>query len=165
MCSILEPVCCSLSSSNCCFLTCIQVSQEAGQVVWYAHLFQNFLQLVVIHIKGFGIVNKAGVDVFLKLSCFFDDPTDVGNLISGEKVVFLIKILWNKYLYWKKISPTWSLDKSVKAGTVEFSEAIFRGYMEVYFYDLKIWNFFLNNTGNALIWKKRINKLLIKGHI
>ena len=62
-------------------------------MVWYAHLFQNFLQLVVIHIKGFGIVNKAGVDVFLKLSCFFDDPTDVGNLISGEKVVFLIKIL------------------------------------------------------------------------
>ena len=62
-------------------------------MVWYAHLFQNFPQLVVIHIKGFGTVNKAGVDVFLKLSCFFDDPTDVGNLISGEKVVFLIKIL------------------------------------------------------------------------
>ena len=80
----LEPVCCSMSSSNCCFLTCIQISQEAGKVVWYSHLFKNFPQSVVIHtVKGFGIVNKAEVDVFLELSCFFDDPTDVGNLISG----------------------------------------------------------------------------------
>ena len=69
----------------CFFLTCIQVSQEAGQVVWYSHLFQNFPQFVVIHtIKGFGIVNKAKVDVFLELSCFFDDPADVGNLVSGS---------------------------------------------------------------------------------
>ena len=83
--SYLEPVCCSMSSSNCCFLTCIQVSQEAGQVVWYSHLFQNFTQFIVIHtVKGFGIVNKAEIDVFLKLSCFFDDPSDVGNLISGS---------------------------------------------------------------------------------
>ena len=60
--SYLEPVCCSMSSSNCCFLTCIQVSQEAGQVVWYSHLFQNFPQFLVIHtVKGFGIVNKAVV--------------------------------------------------------------------------------------------------------
>jgi len=88
--SYLEPVCCSMSSSNCCFLTCIQVSQEAGQVVWYSHLFQNFPQFVGtllkvywIHIvKGFGIVNKAEVDVFLELSCFFDNSVDVGNLIS-----------------------------------------------------------------------------------
>ena len=70
-------------SSNCCFLTCIQISQEADQVVWYSHLFQNFLQFIVIHtVKGFGIVNKAEIDVFLQLSCFFDDPADVGNLIS-----------------------------------------------------------------------------------
>ncbi|CAN0508101.1 unnamed protein product [Rangifer tarandus platyrhynchus] len=83
--SCLEPVCCSMSSSNCCFLTCIQISQEAGQVVWYAHLFQNFPQFVVIHtVKGFGIVNKAEVDVFLELSRFFDDPTDVSNVISGS---------------------------------------------------------------------------------
>ena len=83
--SYLEPVCCSMSSSNCCFLTCIGVSQEAGQVVWYSHLFQNFPQFVVIHtVKGFGIVNKAEIDVFLELSCFFDDPGDVGNLISGS---------------------------------------------------------------------------------
>ena len=83
--SYLEPVCCSMSSSNCCFLTCIQVSQEVGQVVWYSHLFQNFQQFIVIHtVKGFGIVNKAEIDVFLKLSCFFDDPVDAGNLISGS---------------------------------------------------------------------------------
>ena len=67
----LEPVCCSMSSSNCCFLTWIQISQEAGQVVWYSRLFQNFPQFAVIHtVKGFGIVNKAEVDVFLELSCF-----------------------------------------------------------------------------------------------
>ena len=81
----LEPVCCSTSISNCCFLTCIQISQEAGQVVWYSHLFKNFPQFVVIHtVKGFGIVSKAEVDIFLELSCFFDDPTDTGNLISGS---------------------------------------------------------------------------------
>ena len=71
-----------MSSYNCCFLTCIQVSQEAGQVVWYSHLFRNFPQLIVIHtVKGFGIVNKAEIDVFLQLSCFFHDPADVGNLM------------------------------------------------------------------------------------
>jgi len=74
-----------MSSSNCCFLTCIQVSQEVVQVVLYSHLFQNFPQFVVIHtVKGLGIVNKAEVDVFLELSYFFDDPMDVGNLISGS---------------------------------------------------------------------------------
>ena len=83
--SYLEPVCCSMSSSNCCFLTCIQVSQEAGQVVCCSHLFQNFPQFLVIHtVKGFGIVNKAEIDVFLELSCFFHDPVDIGNLISGS---------------------------------------------------------------------------------
>ena len=70
-------------SSNCCFLTYIQIYQEAGQVVWYSYLFQNFPQFIVIHtVKGFGIVNKAEIDVFLELSCFFHDPVDVGNLIS-----------------------------------------------------------------------------------
>ena len=81
----MDPVCFSMSSSNCCFLTCIQVSQEAGQVVWCSHLFQNFPQFVVIHtVKGFDIVNKAKIDVFLVLSCFFNDPADVCNLISGS---------------------------------------------------------------------------------
>src|SRR5574340_1269492 len=83
--SYLEPVCCSVSSSNCCFLTCIQISQDADQVVWYSHLFQNFPQFIVIYIvKGFVVVNKAEVDVFLELSCFFNDPKAIGNLISGS---------------------------------------------------------------------------------
>ena len=74
-----------MSSSNCCFLTCIRISQEAGQVVWYFHLFQNFPQFVVIHtVKGIGIVNKDEIDVFLELSSFFNDPSDVGKLISGS---------------------------------------------------------------------------------
>ena len=60
-------------------------SQEAGQVVWYSHLLKNFSQFIVIHtVKGFGIVNKAEIDVFLELSCFFNDPTDVDNLNSGS---------------------------------------------------------------------------------
>ena len=74
-----------MSSSNCCFLTCIHISQEAGPVIWYSQLIKNFPEFVVIHIvKGFDIVNQAEVDGFLELSCFFDDPTDVGNLISGS---------------------------------------------------------------------------------
>ena len=74
-----------MSSSNCCFLTRIQISEEAGQVVWYFHLLKNFPQFVVIHtVKGFGVANKAEVDVFLELSWFFDDPADAGNLISGS---------------------------------------------------------------------------------
>ena len=80
----LEPVYCSMSSSNCCFLTCIHISQETGQAVWYSYLFKNFPQFVVIHtVKCFIIVNKAEVDVLLELSCFFDDLVDVCNLISG----------------------------------------------------------------------------------
>ena len=74
-----------MSSSNYSFLTCIQISQEAGKLVWYSHLFKNFPQLVVIYtVRGFTIVNEAEVDVFLKFSCFFCDPEDVGNLISGS---------------------------------------------------------------------------------
>ena len=72
----MEPVHCSVSSSNCYFLTCIQISQEAGKVVWYSHLFKNFPQFVVMHIvKGFGIVNKAEADVFLELPSFFYEAT------------------------------------------------------------------------------------------
>ena len=70
-----------------------EFSTEAGQVVWYSHLFQNFPQFIVIHtVKGFGLVNKAEIDVFLELSCFFHDPADVGNLISGSSA-FLINSL------------------------------------------------------------------------
>ena len=93
----LEPVCCSLSSSNCCFLTYIQISQKACQVVLYSHLFINFPQFVVIPtVKCFGIVNKAKVDVFLELSCFFDDPMAVGNLISGSSAFSKSSLnIWN----------------------------------------------------------------------
>ena len=81
-----------MCSSNCCLLTCIQVSQEADQEVWYSHLFQNFPQFIVIHrVKGFGIVNKAEIDVFLELSGFFNDPADVGNLISGSSALVTLK--------------------------------------------------------------------------
>ena len=63
----------------------MQFSQEAGQLVWYSHLFQNFPQFIVIHtVKGFGIVNKAEINVLLDFSCFIDDPVVVGNLISGS---------------------------------------------------------------------------------
>src|SRR5574337_302234 len=95
--SYLEPVCCSMSSSNCCFLTCIQISQEADQVVWYSHLFQNFLEFIVIHtVKGFGIVNKAEIDALLELSYFFHDPVDVGNLISGSSAFSNTSLnIWN----------------------------------------------------------------------
>ena len=109
----LEPVCCSMSSSNCCFLTFTQISQETGKVyVWYSHLFKNFPQFVVIHtIKGFGVVNKAEVDVFLQFLCFFDEPKDVGNLISDSSAFsksnlniwkFTVHILWT--LAWRILS-------------------------------------------------------------
>ena len=80
----LELICCFMSSSNCCFLTCLQISQEAGQVVWYSHLFQNFPVCCDPHNQRFDIVNKAEIDVFLECSCFFGDPMDAGNLISGS---------------------------------------------------------------------------------
>ena len=81
----LEPVCCSMSDSNCYFLTCIQISQKESQVVWYFHLLNNFPKFVVIHtVRGIDIINKAEVDVFLEISCFFCDPTDVGNVIPDS---------------------------------------------------------------------------------
>ena len=88
-----------MSSSNCCFLTCIQIYQEAGQMVWYSQLLKNFPQFIVIHtVKGFGIVNKAEIDVFLELSCFFHDPAHVGNLISGSSA--FLKPAWTSGSSW-----------------------------------------------------------------
>ena len=104
----LEPVCCPMSSSNFCFLTCIQIYQEADQVVWYSHLLKIFPKFVVIHtVKGFLLVSEAEVDVFLELSCFFNDPADVGNSISGSSAFsksslniwkFLVHVLLKPHL-------------------------------------------------------------------
>ena len=83
--SYLEPVCCSMSSSNYCSSTCIQISQEAGQVVQYFPSLEEFSSLLwSTQSKAFDILNKAEVDVFLELYWFFDDPMGVGNLISGS---------------------------------------------------------------------------------
>jgi len=74
-----------MSDSNCYFLTCIQISQKESQVVWYFHLLNNFPKFVVIYtVRGIDIVNKAEVGVFLEISCFFCDPTDVGNVIPDS---------------------------------------------------------------------------------
>ena len=90
-----------MTSSNCCFLTSVQVSQKAGKVVWYSHLFQNFPQFIVIHtVKGFGIVN-----VFLELSCFFDDPVDVGNLISGSSAFSKSNLNISKFMVHVLLKP------------------------------------------------------------
>ena len=95
-----------MSSSKSRFLTCIQVSHEAGKVVWYSHLLKNFPQVVVIHtVKGFGIVNKAEIDVFLELSCFFNDPTDVGNLISGSPAFSKSSLNFWKFLVHVLLKP------------------------------------------------------------
>ena len=95
-----------MSSSNCCFLTCVQISQEADQVVWYSHLFQNCPQFIVIHtVKGFGIVNKAEIDVFLELSCFYHDPADVGNLISGSSAFSKTSLNIRKFMVHLLLKP------------------------------------------------------------
>ena len=91
-----EPLHCSVSISNCCFLTRIQISQEAGKVVWYSHLLKNFPQFVVIHIViGFNIVNEA-VDVFVEFPCLFYNPMDVVNVISGSSAFSKSSLyIWN----------------------------------------------------------------------
>ena len=82
------------------------MSQEAGQVVWYAHVCQNCPQFIVIHtVKGFGIVNKAEIDVFLELSCFFNDSADVGNLISGSSA--FSKTSLNMWKFSSHIAEAW----------------------------------------------------------
>ena len=122
---------CSMPSSSCCFLTCVQVSQEAGQVVWYSHLFQNFPQFIVIHtVKGFGIVNKAGIDVFLEHLCVFNDPVDIGSLISGSSA--FSKTSLN---IWK-----FTVHELLKPGLDNF-EHYFPGVWDEY-YCVVVWTFF-----------------------
>ena len=86
-----------MSSSDCCFLTCIHISQEAYQVSWYSHLFQNFPQFILIHtIKGFGIVKKEETEFFWIFFGFFDDPVNIGNLISGSSDFSKFSLnIWN----------------------------------------------------------------------
>ena len=83
-----------MSGSSCCFLTCIQVSQETGKVIWYSHLFKNFPVCSDPH-KGFSVVSEAEVDVFLEFSCFLFDPVNVGNLISGSKCSYYGLSWWS----------------------------------------------------------------------
>ena len=145
----LEPGCCSLSDSNCCFLSCIQISQEISKVVWYSYLFKNFPYFVVMHtVKGSSLVNEA--DVFLKFLCFFYDPMHIDNLISGSSAFcksnlyiwkFLVQILlksslkdfehvkWvqfygNLNILWHCLSLglEWKLTFSSLVATAEFSK-------------------------------------------
>ena len=96
-----------MSSSN-CFLTCIQVSQGVGEVVWYSHLFQNIPQFVVIHtIKGFGVVNKIEVDVSLKLSCFLNDAVNVDNLMSASSAFSKTSLYIWKFTVHVLLKPGW----------------------------------------------------------
>ena len=98
-----EPVHCSMSGSNCCFMTHIQVSQEVGIVVWHFHFFKYFQQFFVIHtVKGVSIVNETEVDIFLEFLCFFCDPMAIGNSVSGSSAfsksilciwIFLVHLL------------------------------------------------------------------------
>ena len=96
-----------MSSSNCCFLICIQVSQETGKVVWYSHLFKNFPQFAVVHtVKGFSVVNEAEVDVVLELLCFLYDPTDTGSLISGSSAFSKSSLYIWKFLVHVLLKPS-----------------------------------------------------------
>ena len=88
----------------------MQVSQEAGQVVWYSHLFQNFPQFVVIYtVKILGIVDKAEIDVFLELSCFFHDPADANNLISGSSAFSKTSLNIRKFTVHVLLKPAWRI--------------------------------------------------------
>ena len=136
---------CSMSSPNCSFLICIQISQETGQVVWYSHLFQNFPQFTVTHtVKGFGIVNKAETDIFLELSCFFDDPADVGNLIFGSSTFFKISLNIWKFMVHLLLKPD-----------LENFEHYFTSVCYEYFNCAVVWTFF----GIAFLWDWNENYL------
>ena len=79
-------------------------------MVWYSHLFQNFPQFIVIHtVKGFGIVSKAEIDVFLEFSCFFHDPADVGNLISGSSAFSKTSLNIWKFMVHVLVKPGWRI--------------------------------------------------------
>ena len=144
--SCLEPACCSMSSSNCCFLTCIQVSQNTGKVVWYSHLWEFSIVCCDPH-KSFSVFNEAEVDISLEFSCFLHDPTNVGNLISGSsalqnpactsgislawKILSITLLAWemsatvhylNILYYLFSLGMNWKLTSSSPVATAEFSK-------------------------------------------
>ena len=103
----LKPVRYSMTSSNCCFLTRMQVSQETGKVVWYSRLSLRIFQFVVIYtVKNFSVVNRAEVDVFLKLPCFLHDPSDVSNLIIGSSASLKPSLYIWKFLVHVLLKPS-----------------------------------------------------------
>ena len=105
-----------MSSSNCCFLTCIQDSQAAGKVVWYFDLFQNFPQFVgFLIVKGFSIINEAKGEVFLEFSCFFYDSVDVGNLISSSSDFTKSSLNTWKFLVHVLLKPAAAAAKSLQS--------------------------------------------------
>ena len=102
-----EPVSCFMSGSKCCFLTCIQIFQETGKVIFYFYLFKNFPQFFVIHtLKGFSIVSEAEVDVFLELPCFLHDLTNISNLISGTSPPWKYSLYTWKFLVQVLLKPS-----------------------------------------------------------
>ena len=108
--SQLEQLCCSMSSSNCCFLTCMQISQEASKVICFFCLLRNFPQFAVVHtIKGFGIIKKTEVDVFLKLSCLFNDTVDADNLIAGSFAFSKSSLNIWKFIFQVLLKPRFSI--------------------------------------------------------
>ena len=95
-----------MSGSNSCFLTCIQISQEAGQMVWYSLFFKNFPKFAVIHtVRSFGMASKAEADAFLELFCFFYDPVDVGNLFAGSSAFSNISLNIWKFMVQIQLKP------------------------------------------------------------
>ena len=104
--SYLEPVHCSMSGSNCCFLTCIQISQEADQVVWYSHLLKNFPQFIVIHtVKGFDVVNEAEVDVFSGIILLF-----LWSSTCWEFDLWFLCLFWNQLEHLEVLGSCTSLE-------------------------------------------------------
>ena len=122
---------------NCCFLTCIQISQEADKVVWHSHLLKNFPQFVLIHtVNGFGVINEAKGDVFLELTCFFYDLMDIGNLISGSS-----DFSKSSLNIWKSL-----IDVLLKPSLDNFEQYVARVWDE--YNCVVVWIFF----GIALLW-------------
>ena len=135
-----------MSSSDCCFLTCIQVSWETNKVIWFSYLFKNFPQFVVIcTVKGFSILNEEELDVFLELPFFLYSPTNVGNLIYCLSSSAFSK----PSLYWWKLSVHVLLKPSLK----DFEHYVAGMWNE--YNCMIVWIFY----GIALLWDWNENRL------